>query len=181
MLTITIPAVETFDEANNEFISTDAVVLELEHSLASLSKWEATWEKPFLGSEKKSTEETIGYIKAMTLTPNVPPEIFQRLTLDNFNQINAYVDAKSSATWFTEKPSPVRREIITAEIIYYWMIALNIPLDFEKRHLNQLFTQIKVCNQKNSPDKQKKMSPREMAAQRQALNQKRQQEMKTAG
>lgn len=179
MLTITIPSEEYFDEATNQFVTEPEVVLELEHSLASLSKWEAMFEKPFLGPGEKTNEETIGYVIAMTLTPNVPRRVYDRLTNENLNLINDYIGAKMSATWFSDTPKKGgSTEIITAEIIYYWMIAHGIPLEWENRHLNQLFTLIRVCNSKNSS---KKMSRRELVEQRRALNARRKARLGTKG
>lgn len=180
MLTLTLPAVESFDEVKNEFVYSEETIIELEHSLFSLSKWEQKFEKPFLGTEEKTLEETIGYIQAMTVTPNVPPEVYQRITNTHFQEINQYIEAKMSATWFNERPSTKRsREIVTAEIIYYWMGELKIPLEWEHRHLNQLFTYIKVANQKNSPEK--KMNKRDMIAERNRINAERQAKLNTTG
>jgi hypothetical protein len=180
MLTLTLPAVESFDEVKNEFVYSEETIIELEHSLFSLSKWEQKFEKPFLGNEAKTTEETIGYIKAMTVTPNVPPEVYQRITNSQFQEINDYIEAKMSATWFNERPNPKHsREIVTAEIIYYWMNELKIPLEFEHRHLSHLFTMIKVANQKNSPEK--KMNKRDMVAERNRINAERKAKMNTTG
>lgn len=175
---------DLFDDERQEFIEPESFTLELEHSLVSLSKWEASWEKPFLSSDKKTFEETLSYVKAMTLTPNVPPEVYTKLTDTHVEQINKYITAKMSATWFSApKPSPGQgKEIITAEIIYYWMIALNIPLEWENRHLERLLTLIKVCNEKNAPpDKKKRMSRQELAESRRQLNEKRKAQLKTSG
>lgn len=180
MLTIIVPGVEFFDEEKQEFVNTEDVILELEHSLVSLSKWESTFEKPFLSDEKKSTEETLGYIKAMVLTPDVPSDVFERITSSNFEAVSKYIDSKMTATWFNEQPNQRKsKEIITAEIIYYWMTALNVPSEYQFWHLNKLLALIKVINLKSTPAK--KMPKRDMIAQRRALNEARRQQYQTAG
>lgn len=170
MLVITIPIVESFDEASNEFITThESVTLELEHSLAALSKWESKWKKPFLGKDPKTIEETTDYIQAMDLNPNTDVEVYSRLSNDNIHAINAYIEDTMTATWFNDTKGPSRnKEVITAEVIYYWMIALTIPFECQYWHLNKLFTLIKVCNLKNSPDK--KMSRRDVASRNRSIN-----------
>jgi hypothetical protein len=179
MLTIVVPGVEMFDEKTQEFITVGDVTLELEHSLVSLSKWESIHEKPFLGKEK-STEETMSYIKCMVLTPNVPEETFEKLTDKNLTDIQEYLDAKMTATWFSDTPgAPQSRDIITAELIYYWMITFQIPLECQHWHLNRLFTLIRVCNIKQS--KPKKMSRAEIAARNRELNEQRRAQLGTKG
>lgn len=171
MLTIVIPKSEKFNEATNEFIYTKEQKLQLEHSLVSLSKWESRWHKPFLSSKKtsKTQEEIIDYIRCMTITQNVDPAIYYNLSQENCDRIQAYIDDPMTATTFNElqkaRPST---EIITSELIYYWMIAYNVPVEFEKWHLNRLLTLIKVCSIKNTPPK--KMSKREIMSRNAQLN-----------
>jgi hypothetical protein len=180
MLTIVVPGVEMFEEKSQEFITQNDVTLELEHSLVSLSKWEQIYEKPFLGKDEKSTEEVLGYVMAMTLTPNIPEEIFLKLSEGNLNKINEYIDAKMTATWFHEPPgAPASRDVITSELIYYWMITFQIPFACEDWHLNRLFTLIRVCNLKQA--KPKKMSRAEIAARNRELNAQRRAQLGTKG
>lgn len=182
MLTIVIPGIELFDDLKQEFTTHGELTLELEHSLVSLSKWESIYQKPFLDPDEKSQEETIGYIKAMTLTPNIPEDAYERLTNDGIQQINDYISASMTATTFHEFPGRSQRpnrEKITAEIIYYWMISFNVPFECETWHLNRLFTLIRVANEKNSPPK--KMSRREIAERNRQLNAQRRAQLNSKG
>jgi hypothetical protein len=181
MLKITIPSVDFWDEKKQEFISEPEVILELEHSLVSLSKWESKFEKPMMGETEKTTEETLGYIEAMTLTPEVSPGVYSRLTQQNVDDVNAYIEAKMTATWFPDTGKTGRKEIVTAEVIYYWMIALQIPFECQHWHLKRLLTLIEVCNRKNQPnDKSKQMNSKALE-ERRRLNEARKARMNTKG
>jgi hypothetical protein len=180
MLTIIIPGVEMFDEKAQEFVTVGDFSLDLEHSLVSLSKWEAIYEKPFLGQSDKTPEEVFDYVKVMTVTPNVPDEVFLNLSEENVNIINKYIDSKMTATWFNEPPgAPKSRDVITAELIYWWMIEFKIPFECENWHLNRLFTLIRVCNIKQA--KPKKMSRSEIASRNRELNAQRRTQLGTKG
>lgn len=181
MLQITIPEFELWDEPKQEFIPVKEQTLQLEHSLVSLSKWESKWCKSFMSSRDKTDEETLDYIRCMTITKNVNPLIYHGLRAEHIKQINAYIEAPMTATWFSkkEKKGKLNNETITAELIYYWMIALQIPVEFEKWHLNRLITLIRVCNIKNQPPK--KMNRRELLARNKALNDARRKQLNTTG
>ena len=180
MLTITVLGDELFDEASGEFKTSLNYVLQLEHSLASVSKWEAKFERPFLGEGEKTPEEVVYYIQCMVISSDVPPEVYLHLSSENISAINDYINAKMSATWFTEhKPSPRNREVITSELVYYWMVTLNIPFECQYWHLNRLFTLIRVCNEKNNPGK--KMSQQEILRRNRELNEQRKKQLGTTG
>lgn len=180
MLRITIPAIEQWDEQSQQFIQTKEQTLQLEHSLVSLSKWESKWNKPFLSKGGKTTEETLDYIKCMTITQNVDPYVYNGFTAEHIDQINKYIEAPMTATTFVEnKNNRTNREVITAELIYYWMIALNIPFECQKWHLNRLLTLIRVCNVKNAPPK--KMGKRATANHYAQLNAARRQQLNSKG
>lgn len=181
MLRLIVPGDEYFDDDTQEFVTVGDITLDLEHSLVSVSKWESEYEKPFLSKETKTTEETLDYIKAMILTPEFPPEVFKRLTPGNHNSINNYIQAKQTATWFTElKRAPQSSEVVTSELIYYWMTVFSIPFQpCESWHLNRLLTLIKVCNVKSS--KPQKINKDEAAQRMRELNAQRRQKHNTRG
>lgn len=181
MLRIEIPLTqECWDEEKQEFVDSKTQTLQLEHSLVSLSKWESKWCKPFFSTNDKTYEEVLDYIKCMTLTQNVKPEAYNYLTEKNITEINNYINAPMTATTFNETSTKGRgRDIITSELIYYWMIAFNIPVEFQKWHINRLLTLIRVCEIKNSPGK--KMSSKEITSQYAALNAARKKKLNTKG
>ena len=181
MLRIIVPlSPEGWDEQKQEFVEPKVQVLQLEHSLVSLSKWESKWCKPFLTKTEKSVEETLDYIKFMTVSQNVKPEVYDHLTLENIRAINDYIAAPMTATTFSDdRNGKINREIVTSELIYYWMITLNIPFECQKWHLNRLITLIKVCNIKNAPPK--KMSKKDIMSRNAQLNAARKKQLNTKG
>ena len=180
MLRVIIEGNETFNEEDSTFSTENDVVLDLEHSLISLSKWESEYEKPFLSSTEKSKEEIFGYLKAMVITPDADLDALYRCSQETVDKIQKYIDSKQSATTFGMMPE--RRgpgEVITAELIYYWMVAFNIPFECERWHLNRLFALIRICNIKNS--KPKRMSRNEIAQRNRELNAQRKAQLGTTG
>lgn len=188
MLEIEINSREGFDEKKQEFVSIPSVKLQLEHSLISISKWESKWHKPFIqSSDNLSEEEIIDYIKCMTISPgHVEDKVYFFLSKKNIDDIIGYIKNPMTATWFKEddKKNKSRKEIITSELIYYWMVALQIPFECQKWHLNRLLTLIKVCNIKNeesNPKNKNKMSRRELMSRNAALNAQRKAKLNTRG
>lgn len=180
MLRITIPSTEQWNEITQEFVRTEERTLQLEHSLVSLSKWESKWHKSFLDKKEKTYEELLDYIRCMTITQNVKSDIYACLTNENIKQINEYINDPMTATYFSnEKVGGINREVVTSELIYYWMIALNIPFECQKWHLNRLLTLIKVCNIKNTSPK--KMSRHQIMSRNAALNAARRQKLNSRG
>jgi hypothetical protein len=181
MLRIVVPGEEYFNNEKQEFYTLDDTTLELEHSLISLSKWESEFKQPFLGTDQRTPEQVAAYIKAMILTPDISDKIVSRMSKDNFEDINNYIDSRESATTFNEiqeRPRG-RSEIITSELIYYWMVAFTIPFECETWHLNRLFNLIRICSIKNS--KQKSMPKNELARRNRDLNEQRKAQLGTTG
>jgi len=181
MLKLIVKGQELWDNQKEEFTTSHPeVVLELEHSLISLSKWESKFNKPFLSGGLETREETFEYIKFMILTPDYSPEVFSRFTQENIDEINAYIDSPQSATTFGEMPEKkVKGETVTSELIYYWIDAFGIDWQAQYWHLNRLFSLIKIHNIKNS--KPKKMSRQEAAEYYRELNKKRRAETGSKG
>lgn len=170
MLTISLSASDDFE----------AVELNFEHSLVSISKWESKFKKAFFGKEDKTSEETVAYIKYMLLTENVPDDFLNRLTRDDINSITEYINDKQSATWFTEDSSPKNsNEVVTSELIYYWLVQFNIPFEVETWHLNRLMTLVKIAGIKQT--KPKRMSKAQQAEQYRRLNAERRAALGSSG
>lgn len=154
-LTITVPATELYDRERGQFVSIKETTLTLEHSLVSLAKWESKWEVPYLSKKPKTDEQVLDYIRFMTLTKNVDPNVYMAMTNDNFMAIKQYIEKPHTATTINEHDSRSNSTVMTAEVIYWSMIAQNIPKEFEKWHLNRLITLIRVCAIKNAPPKKR--------------------------
>lgn len=184
MLTITIPSSDDlWDPVNEEFISIKSQTIQFEHSLISLSKWESKWHKPFLSAKEKTNEELLDYIRCMTLTQNVDPNVYRALPRETLERINGYIDDPMTATTFSDRrkegSSSAKNEVVTAELIYYWMITYQIPFECQKWHLNRLLTLIRVCSIKNAPEK--KVSKSQIYSQNRALNAARRKSMNSKG
>jgi hypothetical protein len=183
VLRLTVVTAEGFDDETGQFVDASSVTLELEHSLLSLSKWESKWETPFLGDKPKTNEQVLDYVCMMSSSGEIPPEVLVHMGPEHFNAINDYINAKMTATTFYEpKKPPKSSEVVTSELIYYWMIALGIPFECQEWHLERLLTLIKVCNVKNAPkDKSQGGLTKTSAADRRALNEQRRREAGSSG
>ncbi len=182
MLKIKIPKREQFNEETNQFFyyPDRDIDLQLEHSLLSVSKWESKWHKPFLNSRDQLTDvELIDYIRCMTLNTVNDPDIYKYLTRENIKEISDYIGDPMTATTFRNDGDKKSREIITSEIIYYWMVSFQIPFECQKWHLNRLITLIRVCSEKNAP--KKKMKTSDVIARNRALNKARRKQLNSRG
>lgn len=181
MLTIDVPiSPEGWDDEKQEFVEPKTQRLQLEHSLVSLSKWESKWHKPFYSKKELTAEELLDYIRCMTLTKNVDLDVYNHLTEKNVKEVKDYIEDPMTATTFSkEDKGRGNGETVTSELIYYWMIASNIPFECQKWHLNRLITLIRVCGVKNTPPK--KRSKRDIMSRNAALNAARRKQMNTKG
>lgn len=180
MLNLKISKKELWDEKNEKFIQVPECEIQLEHSLVSLSKWESKWHKSFLKEKLDSnSEEALDYIRCMTKTQNVNQDIYKYLSTDEINKIADYINDPMSATTFSNNETAKSNEYITSELIYYWMIAYNIPSEYQKWHLNRLITLIRICQIKNTPAK--KMSRNDVINKYASLNAARRNQLKSRG
>lgn len=180
MLTIIVPASELYDEKNNEFIQIKEQTMVLEHSLVSIAKWESKWKKSYLSTQEKTVNEWIDYIRCMTITKNVNPLVYKTINKSASEAIQRYINDPMTATYFSDDGNKKSgRNVVTAELIYYWMISLGIPFECQKWHFNRLMALIRVCDIKNNPGK--KMSRREILTRNQALNEERKRKYNTRG
>ena len=180
MLKLTIPATELFNEATSEIYQVKEQTLTLEHSLISLSKWEEKWEKPFLGKDYHTYQETLDYIRCMNTSNAVDPKVFYCLNAEHIRKVKDYINKNATATTIREVSRPKSSsQTVTSELIYCWMIQLGIPFECQKWHLNRLITLIRVCSIENSP--KKKMSKREILEQYSKINAQRRAALNSKG
>lgn len=180
MLKITVDATEVFNDETSEFSQTGGTTIELEHSLVSLASWESKWEKSFLGSKDKTSEETLDYIRCMALDKSLPEDLFERIPPEEIRRVNDYLSAKMTATTFGDDGNQASsRQIITAEIIYSWMVGLNVPFECQYWHLTRLITLVRVLNVQNAP--KKKSNPHQIAGRNRAINDARKKQLGTTG
>lgn len=173
MLPIHVEARELWDEENQQFINTEPFDLLLEHSLFSISKWEAKYHKPYITSDK-TAEEALDYLSMMVIGKQPDPIVFRLLTEDQIKKINKYINDPMTATVFSEEEEKEangqqkRNKFVTSEEIYYWMTAQNIPFECQYWHLNRLITLVKICAIENKPKdkKKKRMTSSDLAARR---------------
>lgn len=177
---ITIPRQELFDESLNEFITINEISLTLEHSLVSISKWESKWHVPYLNNRDKTPEQAIDYIRCMTITQNVDSEMYKYIPESEIIRVKEYIEDPMTATTITRPEGSSRSlRVITSEVIYFYMATYNIPVEFEKWHLNRLLTLIDVCNEENKP--KKSMSMAQIMSRNASLNAKRRAMYNTKG
>jgi len=179
MLKLTTPSRELYDEKNEEFITLKGQTIQLEHSLISISKWESKWNKAFLGKQKKTSEESLDYIRCMIITPNVDENIIHTMDQECVDKVEAYISAPMTATVIGGQKKGANKDVITSEVIYYWMVAHNIPFECQKWHLNRLLTLVSVCNAKNSPPS--KMSKKDLIERNRSLNEARKRQFNHKG
>lgn len=178
MLQLVIPDLSFYDEDRCEFVYRKGATIQMEHSLVSVSKWEAKWHVPFLSTEEKTEEQMLDYYRCMTLTQNVDPEVYHNIVGATAKKVLAYIEDPMTATWFKDSGKG-GRQIVTNELIYFWMTTFGIPFECQKWHLNHLMTLIHVCSEKNAPPK--KMGRHDAMAQNRALNAARRKQMHTRG
>lgn len=178
MLLLNIPETELYDEVRNEFTFVKKQTLVLEHSLLSLSKWESKWHKPFLSKKEKTNEETFDYIRCMIVN-TVDENVLRCISPAMIEKVNSYIQESMTATTVPQDKSKSNHEIVTAELIYYWMVALRIPFECQKWHLNRLLTLIDVCSIKSQPPK--KLSQRALMSRNASLNAARRKALHSKG
>lgn len=184
MLTLTIPETEMFNEATNEFVHFKEMEIKLEHSLVSISKWEMKWHQAFLTDKELTQEQIFDYIKCMTIGNTIDDSMLLRFNEDHVRKIKEYIEDKKSATWFNDENQNGKksREVLTSELIYYYMIAYKIPFECQKWHLNRLITLIRICSIKTEQMQGKnKMSKNDVYKNNRDLNAQRRAKLHSKG
>jgi hypothetical protein len=177
---VTIPRQELYDESTNEFKEIKETTLLLEHSLVSISKWEAKWHIPYINTKEKTEEQAFDYLRCMTITQNVNPEIYKYIPIEEAQRIKEYIEDPMTATTITKQEGKGRsNKILTSEVIYFYMFSYNIPAEFDKWHLNRLLMLIDVFNEENKP--KKKMSKTQAMSRYASLNAARRARLNSAG
>lgn len=181
MLEIHIPKTELFDEEKNQFVEIHPTVLRLEHSLVSISKWESKWKIPFLVNQpEKTREQSLDYIRFMTINQNVPENVYLALTPQHLKEINEYMSESRTATTFSKPSGPPNRQVLTSELIYFFIAQYNLPIEAQKWHISRLLTLIRIASIKNSAET-RKMSRSEILSRNAQLNAARRSKFNTKG
>lgn len=189
MLKIYIPGGELYSEDQNQFYDVDGVELILEHSLKSIHEWEQKYHKPYLSQEKKTLEERSFYIQCMTLNLDEVLNAFEYFYTNIpdivFKEVDEYLNDPMTATKIgnrsDKEPSQFSEDkVLTAEVIYAYLVLLNIPFECASWNFNTLMTLIKVVSIKKS-DGGQKMSMAEIARQNQMINEKRRKRFHSKG
>lgn len=180
MLIVSIPSVEAYDEETEQFVSLPGGTLHLEHNLLSLSKWESITHKHLIGNKDVTGEDLLKYVECMVQDEEFDPTILNRLPSEELKRINDYISDTMTATRVKDRSNAKDSgEYTSSELIYYWMIACQIPFTCETWHINRLLTLIRVCNAKAEPGK--KMSQSEIMSQNRELNRARRKALGTRG
>jgi hypothetical protein len=183
VLQIRIPEQEFWNERTEKFSYKKGCSLKLEHSLISISKWEAIWHVSFFDT-KLSEEQLLSYIQCMSLGPEIDLETVLRLTQDNIKEIVDYMKDPMTASSVKESKGPQqrRRERITSEYIYYLMIRYNIPDRYDQWHINRLIMLIRICSAKEAEaNPQKKTNSRELMREYDSINERNKARFNTRG
>lgn len=172
MLQIEVEGSQLWDEESEQFVCTDPTTLHLEHSLVAISKWESIYKRPYLVPQTFSKKETVDYIKCMCLDNDISDDVFYAVYGDSslMKQIDDYMNSSPTATTINDINDKKKRntEKITSELVYYWMVANEIPFTCETWHIDRLLTLIRICGVKNQPPK--KQSMKDVYARNKALN-----------
>lgn len=181
MLQITIPEREFWDEEKEEFVYIKEHKLRLEHSLVSISKWETKWHKAWFGKREKTNEEIYDYVRCMTLDQNVKPEVYKALTRQNFDEIMEYLKDSMTSIKFPDTPAKSKsKDTVTSELIRFWMVSYNAPIEYEKWHINKLMAFLRVCSMKSGNDN-KKVNKAALRSRNAAINERNKALLHTKG